>query len=182
MSYFDTENNDIDLILIKYTDNYLKELTYYGTSKIEQMTMLINFGQELNQMEKTIFEKYYNYYVKLVLDDISDPNIYYVHKIFYSTTNLIIKMIMLWSMQKSNNEELQYKSRYLIGSLENYIDKVIIPIESNLKNILILNKIFKLEYKTTYLKEFIDINKNKFMSKEKVYLLNKLLNLLDNLY
>ena len=88
MSYFDTENNDIDLILIKYTDNYLKELTYYGTSKIEQMTMLINFGQELNQMEKTIFEKYYNYYVKLVLDDISDPNIYYVHKIFYSTTTI----------------------------------------------------------------------------------------------
>jgi hypothetical protein len=173
-------NEDIDMILIKYTEYYLKELNYYGTSKTEQMLLLISLGQDLNKLEKNIFDNYYNYYVKLVLDNNSDSNIYYLHKIFFVSTNLIIKMIMFWILEQKDTEEFNYKTRYLIGSLENYIEKVIIPIESKLKNILDSNKIFKLEYSTKYLKKFVEINKNKFTSKEKIYKLNNLLNVLDN--
>lgn len=197
MSNFDNNNNDnknnnddetinnsdedIDMILIKYTEYYLRELNYYGSSKTEQMILLISIGQELNQLEKNIFENNYNYHVKLVLDNCLNPNIYYLHKIFFVVTNLIIKMIMFWVLEQKDTEESIYKSRYLVGSLENYIDKVIIPIDPNFKKILDLNKIFKLEYPTKYLKEFVKINKNKFTSKEKIYKLNNLIILLDNL-
>ena len=180
MSCFDIDKNDIDFILIKYTEFYLKELNYYGSSKTEQMLLLIGLGQELNQLEKNIFDNYC-YYVKLVRKEILDPNIYYLHKIFFVSTNLITKMTMFWISEKRKTEELNYKSRYLIGSLENYVDKVIIPIESELKNILDSNKIFKLEYSTDYLKQFIEKNKNKFTSKKKVSKLNYLINLLEKL-
>ncbi len=180
MNIYNTDNNDIDMILIKYTESYLKELNYYGSSKPEQMLMLISLGSEINQIEKNIFNIYDNC-VELVLIDNTNPNIYYLNKIFYELTNLILKMIKFWVSEYKDTEEFNYKSRYLIGSLENYIEKIVVPIESNLKSILGSNKIFKLNNETKYIKEFIKINKNKFTSKEKIYSLNNLLNILDNI-
>jgi hypothetical protein len=177
-----SDNDDIDMILIKYTESYLKELNYYGSSKTKQLLLLLGLSSEISQMEKKIFNTYDNY-VSLVLNDITNPNIYYLHKIFFVSTNLIIKMIMFYVMvlEQTDTEEFIYKSKYLVGSLENYIDKIIVPIESELKNILDSNKIFNLEYSTKYLKEFIKINKNKFNSKKNIYKLNNLINILDNI-
>lgn len=180
MSNFEIDNDyDIDMTLIKYTENYLKELNYFGTSKTEQMLLLISLGSEISQIEKYIFDSYDNY-VKLVLNDENDSNIYYLHKIFFASTNLIIKMIKFWILEQKNTKEFNYKLIYLIGSLENYIDNVIEPIESKLQNIVCSNNFFKLDNSTKYLKQFINMNKNNFSSKNKIQLLNKLINILNN--
>ena len=51
--------------------------------------------QDLIEIEKNIFDNHYNHYAKIVLDDITNQNIYYLNKIFYTATNLIIKMTKL---------------------------------------------------------------------------------------
>ena len=180
MSYFEVGEEDLDLILNKYVDYYLKELTFYGSSKTELMLMLIGLSQELNLVEKNIINNYYNLYVEFVKKDINDPNKYYFLKIFFTLTNLIIKMAMLWVLNNFDTEEFEYKSRYLVGAIENFVEKILLPIDSNLNLFLNSNKIFKLENSVSHLKKFIELNKNKFTSQEKILKLNKLLHLLDN--
>jgi hypothetical protein len=181
MSCFEVGEDDLDLILDKYVEYYLRELTFYGSSKTEQMLMLIGLGQELNLVEKNIINNYYNFYIEYVKKDINDPNIYYLQKIFFTLVNLIIKMTMLWVLNKFGTEEFEYKSRYLVGAIENFIKKILLPIDSILNSILNSNKIFKLENSTSYLKKFIELNKNKFTSTEKILELNKLVNILNNI-
>jgi hypothetical protein len=180
-SNFETDNNDLDYILIKYTEYCLLELNKYGSSKTGEMLLILSLGQQLNKIEKNIFDNYYNNYVELVLNDITDTNIYYLQKILFTITNLIIKMIIFYIFSIKKTEETKYKLRYIIGSLENYIEKVIIPIETELKNILYNNTIFKLDYSIKYLREFIEKNKNKFSSIEKINKLNNLLNFFDDI-
>lgn len=184
MSCYDIDgDNDIDLMLINYSDYYLEELTYYGSSKIDQLVTLIGLADKLNLTEKNV-SNYYLECVKLINQDITNPNVYLVGKIFFFTTNLIIKMIMLYLLSEKNNssEEFDYKLRYLVGGFENYIEKFVCPIENELATIInSANKIFRLEYPIQYLKKFIMLNKNKFMSKEKLNLSNKLINLLNNI-
>lgn len=181
MSYFEVGEEDLDLILNKYVEYYLKELTFYGSSKTEQMLMLIRLGQELNLMEKKIIDNYYNMYIEYVKKDINDPQIYYLLKIFYTLLNLIIKMTMLMVSNKSDTVEYEYKSRYLVGAIENFIKKILLPIDlkldSKLDLILNSNKIFKLDNSKSYLKKFIELNKKKFTSGEQILKLNKLLDL-----
>lgn len=185
MSCFDVRDNDLDMILIKYTNLYLRELTYYGTSKTEQMFLLLGVGQELNALEKKIINDYYEYYLlNYVFNNMEGPNMYYLQKIFYTTINLIIQMTMLWieSNKKNNDlEELQYKLRYLIGSLESWVEKFVEPIESESKLEFMINSnnIFKLNYPILYLKKFLSLNKNKFISCENIKILNKLIELLE---
>lgn len=181
MSYFEVGEDDLDLILDKYVKYYLKELTFYGTSKTEKMLMLIHIGQELNLVEKNIINNYYNKYIDHVKKDVNNPNIYYLQKIFFRLINLIIQMTMLWVSNKLETEEFEYKSIYLVGAIENFVEKIMFPIDSNLNKIFNSNKIFKLENSTSYLKKFIELNKNKFTSREKILKLNKLFNLLDNI-
>ena len=147
MSCFEVEDNDLDLLLIKYDEYYLSELTFYGSSKTEQMLMLIGLRQELNLIEKNIINNYYNLYVVFVKKDINDPHIYYLLKIFFKLTNLIIKMTMLWVSNKLETEEFEYKSRYLVGVIENYIEKILLPIEPILNPILNLNSNFNSIFK-----------------------------------
>lgn len=180
MSCFEVVNDDLDLILIKYVEYYLKELTFYGSSKPEQMILLIGLGQELNIIEKNIIENY-NHYIQFVKKDINNPNIYYLLKIFFTFINLIIHMTMLLKLNKVETEVFEYKSRYLIGLIDNFVEKIVLPIDFDLKKILYSNKIFKLENSTSYLKKFIESNNNKFTSREKILKLNKLLNFLDNI-
>jgi hypothetical protein len=186
LSDTDLELNDLELILVKYKDLYLKELTYYGTSKTDKMFMLINLGQKLSSIEKNIIENFYNNYVKIVLNDFKNPNIYYLQKILFVSINIIINMVMLWILNESSgagseseSDEFEYKSRYLVGSIENFVEKIIIPIETILKTIFSLNKTFKLEYPISYLKKFIIINKNKFTSKEKINKLESFIKLIE---
>ena len=183
MTYFEVNDNDndndIDLILIKYSNYYLKELSYYGSSTIEQMIMLIGLGQELNKIEKNIICNYYNHYVGIVMNDITDPNIYYMHKIIFTCTNIIIRMIVLFITNEVKTEEYYYKSRYLIGCVENYINKIIDPIESKLEDFIKLNMIFKLDYPLIYLKKYIDMNKKNFTSKDKFEKINKIVKLFE---
>lgn len=184
MSCFEVEDDDLDLLLIKYVEYYLSELTFYGSSKTEQMLMLIGLSQELNIIEKNIIKDFYNKYLELVKKDINDPNIYYLLKIFFTLTNLIIKMTMLWVSNKIETEEFEYKSRYLVGAMENYMEKILFPIGTILNLILNSNSefktIFKLENSIFYVKKFIELNRNKFTSEEKLSKLNRLLNLLNN--
>lgn len=181
MSYFEVDDNDLDLVLNKYVEYYLRELTFYGSSKTEQMLMLIELGQELNIIEKNIFNNFYDKYIELVKKDTNDPNIYYLLKIFFTLINLIIKMTMLWVSNKLDTEEFEYKSRYLVGVIENFVEKILLPIDLDLNLILNSNSIFKLENSISYLKKFIELNKNKFTTKEKILKLNKLINILNNI-
>ena len=50
MSYFETNNNDLDYILIKYTEYCLSELNKYGSSKTEEMLLILSLGQQLNKI------------------------------------------------------------------------------------------------------------------------------------
>jgi hypothetical protein len=183
MSCFEVEDDDLDLLLIKYNEYYLSELTFYGSSKTKQMLMLIGLSQELNLIEKNIIDNYYNLYVVFVKKDINDSHVYYLLKIFFTLTNLIIKMTILLVSNKKVTDEFEYKSRYLVGAIENYIEKILLPIEPILNQILNLNSnfnsIFKLENSILHVKKFIELNRNKFTSREKLLKLNKLLNLLD---
>jgi hypothetical protein len=88
-------------------------------------------------------------------------------------------MFVLFISNEINTEEYHYKSRYLIGCLENYIYKIIEPIESNLEHIIKSNNIFKLDYSFIYLKKFIEMNKNKFTSKDKFEKINKVVKLFE---
>jgi len=180
MSYFEVGEEDLDIILNKYVEYYLRELTFYGSSKTELMLMLIGLGQELNLMEKNIIDNYYDMYIEFIKIDKDDQHIYYLLKIFFTLTNLIIKMTRLWVSNKLDTEEFEYKSRYLVGAIENFIEKILFPVYSNLDSILNSNKFFKLENPISYLKKFIELNKNKFTSREKILKLNKLLDLLNN--
>jgi len=179
MNCFEIDDDDLDIILIKFTNYYLKELTYYGSSKTEQMIMLITMGQELSTIEKNIINNYYNYYVEIIMKDITNSNIYYVQKILFAFTNMIIQMIVLFVSNETNTEEYHYKSRYLIGCVENYINKIIEPIENKLIHIIRTNKIFELNYPLVYIKNFIKINKTVFTSRDKFEKLNKVVRLFE---
>lgn len=181
MNCFEVVDDDLDIVLIKYTDYYLKEFTYYGSSKTEQMMMLITMGQKLNIIEKNIINNYYNYYVSIIINDITDPTIYYIQKILFTLTNMIIKMIVLFASNEINTEEYHYKSIYLIGCVENYVNKIIEPIETKLKHIISSNTIFKLNYPLVYIKNYIETNKTLFTSREKIEKLNKIIILFNNI-
>jgi hypothetical protein len=183
MSCFEikNENDDLDLELIKYNNFYLTELTFYGSSKNEQMMMLIDLSQRLNVLEKKLIKNYYNVYVLMIKKDIEDPNIYYLQKILFSLTNNLAQMLMLWTVNKTDTEECQFKLRYLVGCIENFIEKVIEPIETELEQILKSNLVFELKYPLTYLKKFIGMNKSMFTSNDKVKKLNNFMKMLNDL-
>jgi hypothetical protein len=179
MITFDIENNDLCLILIKYKELYLKELTYYGTSETEQMFMLINLGQEISKLENNIINKYYTKFTENVNQNNTDPNIYNLQKILYSSFNTLLLMTMLWIVNKRDTEEFEYKSRYLVGSIENFVDKFINPLSNILNLIISSNKIFKIENNIDNLKKFIMLNKHKFTSKEKIKQLENFISLIN---
>lgn len=181
MSSFDVDNeNDLSIMIIKYEELYLKELSYYGTSETTQMFLLISIGQLISKLENNIVEKFYNKYIIEIKKNINNPEIYYLQKILFGSFNIVLKMITLWIECKINCEEFEFKNRYLIGMLENFIDKFITPIYSSLNLIIENNKTFKTECQIYYLKKFIAQNKNKFTSKEKIIQLEKLIKLINN--
>lgn len=179
MSCFESIDIDFDFELIKYANYYLDELTYYGTSKTEQMMILISVGQELTAIEKNIINNYYNHYVEIIMKDINNPNIYYLQKILFTFTNIILHMVVLFVTNKTNTEEYKYKSMYLIGCIENYINKIIEPIETKLKYVIKSNTIFKLDYPLIYLKKYIETYKSKFTSKDKFEKIKKVAELFE---
>lgn len=168
MSYFEANDNDndFDFMLIKYGNYYLNELTHYGSLKTEQMMKLVSMSQELTTMEKNIIDNYYNYYVMSFMKDTTSPNVYCVQKILYSFTNIIFHMIELFMSNETNTDEYKFKSVYLIGCIENYINKIIVPIEIKLEHIVKTNNSFELDYPITSFKKFIGANKTKFTSKK----------------
>ena len=179
ISYEVDYDNDLLMMIIKYEELYLKELTYYGTYDTNQMFLLINIGQSISKLENNILEKYYNLYVNEIRKNIHNPEIYYLHKILYSSFDLVLKMISLWIENKVECDEFEFKNRYLIGMLENYVEKFICPIIPNLQLIISNNNIFKIEHSLNNLKKFINLNKNKFMSKEKINQLEKFIRILN---
>ena len=182
MNSFDINNNDLSIILVKYEELYIKELTYYGTSETEQMFMLINIGQEVSKLENKIIEEFYNKYVNKVNENIKNPEIYNLQKILFNSFNIILTMVMLYMVNKTNktnNEDFEFKNRYLIGLVENFVEKFINPISSNLNFIISNNKIFKIEYPINNLKKFINLNKHKFTTKEKINQLERFIRLLS---
>jgi predicted Zn-dependent protease len=88
-------------------------------------------------------------------------------------------MVSLWIDNNIKCDEFELKNRYLIGMLENYVEKFICPIFSNLQLIISQNKIFKIEHSLDNFKYFINLNKNKFTSKKKIYQLEKFIQILN---
>lgn len=171
--------NDLCMIIIKYEELYLKELSYYGTSDTHQMFLLISIGHTISKLENNILENYYNPYLNAIKKNIKNPEIYYLQQILFCCLNIVIKMISLWIESEMNSEEFEFKNNYLIGMLENFVDKFICPILPNLSNIVLDNNMFKIECSIDNLKKFVDQNKNKFMSKDKILHLNKLIQLIQ---
>lgn len=185
-SYETKNNNDIYLLMIKYKNLYLKEFTFYGTSETNKMFELININQEISRLENILIEEYYNKFVKEFLsigDEVDDnikhnPNLYYIQKILFETFDVLNSMVMLWILNAKDTEDFDYKSRYLIGTTLNFIEKILNPIMPKLNMIVSSNKIFKIDVDLLYLTKFIAIHKNKFNSKknlEKIELFIKLL-------
>lgn len=179
MSSFEVDNeNDLCMMIIKYEELYLKELSYYGTSETTQMFLLISIGQLITKLENNIINKFYNKYIVEIKKNINNPELYYLQKILFGSFNVVLKMITLWIDGKINCEEFEFKNRYLIGMLENFIDRFITPVYSSLNLIVENNKTFKVECPIYNLKKFITQNKNKFTSKEKISQLEKFIRLL----
>lgn len=178
-SYEVDSDNDLFMMVVKYEELYLKELTYYGTSDSNQIFLLISIGQLISKLENKILENFYTPCVNQTRINIHSPEIYLLHKILYDSFDIVLKMISLWIENKVDCEEFEFKNRYLIGMLENYIEKFICPIIPNLQLIISKNKIFKIENSLGNLKKFININKNKFTSKEKINQLEKFIRILN---
>jgi hypothetical protein len=88
-------------------------------------------------------------------------------------------MISLLITNNNDSEEFEFKNRYLVGSLENFVEKFLNPILSNLNFIVSTNKVFRIQYHLGNLKKFIYLNKHKFTSKEKINSLEKFIRLLS---
>ena len=114
------------------------------------------------------------------MNNTSEPNInlYNIQKILFNSFDIILTMVMLWVTNIKDSEEFEYKSRYLVGSIENFIEKILNPIISKLNLIILTNKTFKIETDIHHLKKFIIINKNKFTSKEKLKKIDLLIKLI----
>lgn len=179
MSSFEVDNeNDLCMMIIKYEELYLKELCYYGSSDTNQMFLLISIGQTISKLENNIIEKFYTPFLSEVKKNINSPETYYVQKVLFSSFDIVVKMISLWIEGKINCEEFEFKNRYLIGMLENFVEKIITPVFHHLNLIISNNKIFKIEYPINNLKKFIAHNKNKFTSKDKLSQLEKFIRLM----
>lgn len=179
MDCYVDDSNDLDIILIEYSNLYFKELTYYGTSKNEHMLLLLSLGSKLNVLEKTLIDKYYNKYISEYKNDKLSK--YNMEKIIFGTTNIINNMVRLWVLNHIDIDEYEFKSRYLVGCLENFVNKIILPIEDEMENILNLNKIFKINNSFDHFIKFISLNQNKFLSQKKVDKLNKFIKILNDI-
>ena len=170
MSSFEIDNNDMSLLMVKYKNLYLKELTYYGTSETDQMFILIVIGQEISILENILVNQFYNKFVKQFLSNTieHDINLYNTQKILFCSFDILMNMVMLCVLNSIESEEFELKSRYLVGSIENFVEKILNPIMSKLNLIMLTNKIFKVDTDIQYLKKFILLNKHKFTSKEKL--------------
>ncbi len=178
MDIFETNASNLSLLLIKYKDLYLTELTYYGTPHTTQMFILIQVGQEISRLENIIVENYYNLYVKHVLNDKKNSNIYYLQKILFNSFDVVNRLANLLISNK-NIDEFDYKSKYVISSIENFIDKFLIPIDLLLNYIVMTNKSNNTFENIDIFKKFIISNKNKFSNKEKFNKLHKFIKLLE---
>ena len=157
MSSFEVDNNDMTMLISKYSDLYLKELTYYGTSENDQMFLLINIGQEISRLETILIEEHYNKFVNNFLSNTSERNInlYNIQKILFNSFEIILTMVMLWITNIKDSEEFEYKSRYLVGSIENFVEKILNPIISKLNLIILTNTTFKIETDFYHLKKLL---------------------------
>lgn len=179
MSCFEVEYNDFDILMMRYNNYSMKELTYYGSSKTDNMIPLLELSTELGAIEKNIINNYYNHYVESIMNNINNPNIYYVQKILFLFMNNICKMTVLFMSNKISTREYHFKLRHLIICIENCLKLIIEPIESNLEYILKSNNVFKLECSLLDFKKFIEKNKNKFSSKDKFEKINKVIELFE---
>jgi hypothetical protein len=180
MSFFETDDNDLNLILNKYHVLYMRELSYYGTSNLNQMCILLNIGNEITRLENILIG-YYNGYFEKIIKNSSDPQIYILTQILFAGLNILLSMCDLLSNngQKLPSDEFEFKIKYLIGAIENFAEKFIKPIISKLYFILGSNTVFKIDYSIENLRKLINLNKNKFNDKNKIALIDKLINLLD---
>ena len=89
-------------------------------------------------------------------------------------------MIVLFVSNQINTEEYYYKSRYLIGCIENYVNKIIEPIENKLEHIIedgeILNEqyfdpqygIVKPTLKVSYYRSYFSFNSMRITFDDKI--------------
>jgi hypothetical protein len=179
MNTYEIDNpSDLSIMITKYEELYLKELSYYGTSDTNKMFLLISTGQTISKLENDILEKYYVPCVFEIKKNYDIPEIYYLQKIIFCSFNIIVKMVSLLVENKLDCEEFEFKRRYLIGMIENFVEKIIEPVLLNINFIITSNKVFKIENSIGNLKKFINQNKNKFTSKDKMAMLEKFMRII----
>jgi hypothetical protein len=89
-------------------------------------------------------------------------------------------MVSLFVENKTNSFELEFKNKYLVDMLENYVEKFIEPILKNIDFIVSTNKVFGLENPVNNLEKFINQNKNNFESEEKIMILKKIIKIMGH--
>lgn len=190
MSIFEVDTeNDLYMKISKYEELYLKELSYYGTSDKNSILILMTIGQQITKLEIDMLNNYYNPCVDLItsknpniLDFLqinSVPEIYFLQKILFDNLNIILKMCSLVVNNKLQSIDLELKNKYMIGMMENFVEKFVEPILSNI-NLLV----FVFQPQISYclindLKKFILDNKNKFTSNDKLTKLEKFIQVVE---
>ena len=161
------KNRDMTLLLIKYQELHLKELTYYGTSDISKLFNLININNELIRIEKIINEEYYKKFVNIFLNNTKqNMNLYNLQKILFESFDTILLMSMLYISNMKESTEFDLKTKCLADSIQNFVKNFLNPVSSKIKFIILTNKNFKISFELTYLKKFLILKKNIFLNKE----------------
>lgn len=174
------ENRELSLLLIKYQELQLKELTYYGTSDVSKLFNLINIDNELIRIEKIITEKYYKKFVNIFLDSIEqNMNLYYLQQILFESFDTILLMSMLYISNIKESTEFDFKITCLSDSIKNFVNNFLNPILSKIDFIILTNKNFKINFELTYLKKFLILKKNIFLNKEIIQNLETFINILE---
>lgn len=176
MITFDVDwQNDLDMFMIRYEELYMKELSYYGSTfetNTQQIGILIQVGTELSRLEKILINNYYNVFLNSIKEHnlTPDMNLYYLQKIIYYSTDIILRMLELLfeNKNKLSREYLEYKNRYMIGLVENFVEKFLNPLENIDSFIIKTNNIFQTSYSINNLKKFVGLNKHKFMNKTNI--------------
>lgn len=178
-------DNDLDIILIKYKILCMKEFTYYGNYYSNQMFILVNISQELIKLENKLLKNYYQYIDKSINSNINyNSYVYYIHQILFHVSDTILSMIKILITNKSNLQLdiIEYKNKYLIGFLDHYIQKFIKPIDSHLINFINLinnNDVFYMKNSFNDIDDFLNTNEDKFNNKYNLKLLKKFIKLLN---
>lgn len=169
---------DISYNLARYDELCMMEFVNFGTQRTSNVFKIINMGQEIIIIEKYL-ANVFDDYVLAALDDLTNPNIYYIQNILTSMINLINHFTNLYYSNEKNIESYQNKQKYIVGFATNFSNKFLNRMEFHkdlLKNILDKSNLFSFN-SLGNLKTFIKMFQSDFSADS----YEKIKNIIDNL-